>query len=173
MKLEIPFEENIYLEQTTLNFTLAWKDNLKKNKKRLYWALPSIIFGAFLVYRENYLGFLFLGIGLHYAINFYDYYSYYKKSKTEYFELIKSEIEGQKAAGQNSLWEFNDDHFRYKYYKYDAKIKWNAFKSYRIIDKNIFLDLEVGNNSSYILGEIEVGKDRFEEIIEFVKKKVE
>lgn len=173
MKLEIPFNESIYSEQTTLNFNLAWDENLKKNKKRLYWAVPSIIFGAFLTYQENYLGFLFLGIGIHYIINFYDYYSYYKTNKTKYLELVKSEIDGQKSANQDSIWEFKEDYFRYKYYKYDAKFKWNAFKGYRIIEKNLFLDLEVGNNSSYILGESEVGKEKFEEIIEFVKKKFE
>ncbi|WP_375325047.1 hypothetical protein [Flagellimonas sp. GZD32] len=172
MKLEIPFDENIYSEQTSLNFNLAWNENLKNNKKRLYWGIPSIIFGAFLTYQENYLGILFLGIGIHYGINFYDFYSHYKKNKTKYLELIKSEIDGQKSSNQDSIWEFNEEYFRYKYYKYDAKIKWNAFKSYRIIDKNLFLDLEVGNNSSYILGESEVGKEKFEEIIEFVKMKI-
>ena len=94
MKLEIPFNENIYSEQATLNFNLAWKENLKNKKKRLFWAIPSIIFGAFLTHQENYLGFLFLGIGIHYIVNFYDYYSYYKRNKTNYLERIKSEIHG-------------------------------------------------------------------------------
>ena len=52
------------------------------------------------------------------------------------------------------------------------KIKWNAFKSYRIRDKNLFLDLETGNNVSYILGESEVGKEKFGELVEFIKKKI-
>lgn len=173
MKLDIPFDENIYTKQVTLNFDLVWKENLKNNKKRLYWAIPALAFGAFLLLGDLYVGFIFIGVGIHYAINYYDYYQFYKKSKSTYFELVKSEIEGQKVANENSIWEFNDDHFGYKYYKFEAKIKWTAFKGYRVIDNNLFFDLEAGNNFSYILGKSEVGQEKFEEIIEFTKRKLE
>ncbi|ULC58413.1 hypothetical protein MBM09_10815 [Flaviramulus sp. BrNp1-15] len=172
MKFEIPFEEQIYKEQMTLNFNTTWSKNLKKNNKRLIWAIPFILLGGLIIYGENYLGFLFIAIGIHYLINFYDYYSYHKKSKAKFFELIEMEIIGQKNANENCIWEFNEDHFRYKDYKYEAKIKWEAFKSNRIIDKNIFLDLNVGNNSSYVLGEIEIGTENFIKVTEFVKNKI-
>lgn len=172
MKFELPFKEQIYNEQMTLNFNTVWNKNLKKNKKRLIWAIPMILLGGLIIYGENNLGFLFIAIGIHYLINFYDYYSFYKKSKNTFFELVETEKIGQIKANENSFWEFNDDHFRYKDYKYEAKIKWEAFKSNRIIDKNLFLDLNVGNNSSYILGEIEIGTENFNKITEFVKSKI-
>lgn len=171
MKLEIPFDENIYSEQTTLYFNQFWNKNLKKNKERIYWAIPLTIVGIFLVKKENNLGFFSLGIGIHYLINFYTYYRHYKTIKTKHFELTNSEIDGQKSAGQNTILEFNEEYFRFKNYKYDTKIKWNAFKNYQVIDKNLFLDLEIGYKPSYILGEKEVGKDKFNEIVEFIKKK--
>ncbi|MUU79904.1 hypothetical protein [Winogradskyella endarachnes] len=172
MKFELPFNEQTYNEQMTLNFNTAWNDNLKKNKKRLILAIPMILLGGLIIYGENYLGFLFIAIGIHYLINFYDYYSYYKKSKNNFFELVKTEKNGQLDAGENSVWEFNDEYFRYKDYKYEAKIKWEAFKSTRVIDKNLFIDLNVGNKSSYVIGETELGTENFNKVTEFVKTKV-
>ncbi|MBJ6367520.1 hypothetical protein [Snuella sedimenti] len=172
MKFEIPFDENIYREQMILNFNIAWNENLKKNKRNLYWSIPIIIIGGLIVYGQDYIGFIFIAIGTHFAINGFKYYSFYKKTKKKYFDLIESEIQGQKIANENSLWEFNKDYFRYKYYKYDAKIKWEAFKSYRVIDKNLFLDLEVGNNSSYIIGEKEIGNTELKKVIDFANEKI-
>ncbi|KJD31053.1 hypothetical protein PK35_16830 [Tamlana nanhaiensis] len=173
MKFEIPFKEEIYKEQMTLNFNTAWKENLKKNKKRLIWAIPMILIGGLIIYGENYLGFVFIGIGIHYLINFYDYNSYYKKSKTKFFDLVEAEIVGQKNANELSVWEFDENYFGYKDYKYEAKINWEAFNNNRIIERNLFLDLNVGNNSSYVLGESEIGIENFQKITEFVKNKMD
>jgi hypothetical protein len=156
----------------TLNFNTAWNENLKNNKKRLIWAVPMILIGGLILYGKNNLGFLFIAIGIHYSINFYDYYAYFKKSKNTFFALVEKEKNNQIKAKEYSIWEFNDDHFRYKDYKYEAKIKWEAFKSTRVIDKNLFLDLDVGNNSSYIIGETEIGSENFNTLIEFVKIKI-
>ncbi len=173
MKLEIPFDENLYLEQTALHFKLAWSENLMNYKKRLYWAIPSLFFGIFLLFQSNVLGYLFLGIGLHYISNTFNYYSYYKKSSTSYFTMIKAAAEAQKAANQSTILEFKEAYFRYENYKYDAKINWEAFKGYRLIDRYLFLDLEYSNDDSYVIGELEVGKENFEEIIAFLRKKIE
>lgn len=172
MKFELPFNAQIYTKQMTLNFHTAWNENLKNNRNRLFWAVPMIIIGGLIIYGENNLGFLFMAIGIHYSINFYDYYTFYKKRKKAFFELVEKEKNGQIAANENSVWEFNDDHFRYKDYKYEAKIKWKAFKSTRVIDKNLFLDLGLGNDSSYVIGEIEIGSENFNTLIEFVKRKI-
>ena len=53
MKFELPFKEQIYDEQMTLNFNTAWNDNLKKNKKRLIWAIPMILLGGLIIYGKN------------------------------------------------------------------------------------------------------------------------
>jgi len=173
MKFDIPFDEQIFKEQMDLNFNSVWNDNLKKNNKRLIWSIPIILLGALIIYGENYLGFLFIAIGLHYLINFINYNSYYRKSKHKFYELIKTEIIGQKNANKNCVWEFNENYLRYKDYRFEAKIKWNAFQSVRIIEKNLFIDLNVGYHLSYIVGEKEIGVDNFEKVTEFIKSKIE
>ncbi|HSD08283.1 hypothetical protein, partial [Flavobacterium sp.] len=96
----------------------------------------------------------------------------YQNSKKTYLKLIENEIKGQLESNEISIWEFNDEYFNYKDYKYEAKIKWNAFKNYRIIEDNIFLDLNIGNQSSYILSKEEIGNDSFENIVELVHTKI-
>lgn len=172
MKFEIPFNEQVYYEQMTLNFNTAWNENLKKNKKMFFFAIFLILFGALINYGKNNIGFLAIAFGIHYLINGYNYYFFYKKSKDVFYELVEKEKIGQQKANVNSFWEFNDDHFIYKDYKYEAKIKWEAFISSRIIEMNLFLDLNVGNNSSYVLGETEIGIEKFLQVSEFVKNKI-
>ncbi|GAA4276002.1 hypothetical protein [Aquimarina mytili] len=172
MKLEIPFIEQIFKEQLTLNFKITWRENLERNKKRLFWAIPFIIIGSIMLYGNDNLGFISVAIGIHYVFNFFNYYLSYKKSKKKYFDLVASEIDNEKRANQNAIWNFNEDHFGMKNYKYEVKIKWGAFKSYRIISDNLFLDLDVGTNLSYILGEKEIGLEKYNEVVEFVKHKI-
>ncbi|TRZ42175.1 hypothetical protein [Robertkochia solimangrovi] len=172
MKFEIPFDEQIFKEQMNLNFNTAWNDNLKKNKKQLIWGIPMILLGGLIVYGENYLGFLFIAIGLQYLINFLNYNSHYKKTKQKLSELIESEVDGQKKANENCIWEFNEDHFRYKDYRFEGKIKWESFQKTRVVENNLFMDLNVGYHLSYILGEKEVGTEDFKKITEFVKNKI-
>ncbi|WP_299215725.1 hypothetical protein [uncultured Dokdonia sp.] len=172
MKFELLFIEQIYIEQMTLNFDTAWNESLKKNKKRLIWGIPMIVLGGLIIYGKNNLGFLFIVIGIHYLINFYDYYSFYKKNKNTFFGLVEAEKNEQIEANENYFWEFNDDYLKYKDYKYEVKIKWKAFKSARVIDKNLFIDLNNGNNSSYIIGETEIGTENFHKLIVFVTNKI-
>ena len=172
MKFEIPFNEQVYLQQMTLNFNTVWNENLKKNKKMLFWAILMILFGTLIIYGKNNFGFLVVAFGFHYLLNHYNYYSFYKKSKNIFYELVEKEKTGQKEANENTFWEFNEDYFRYKDYKYESKIKWEAFKSSRIIEKNLFLDLNIGNSSSYVLGETEIGNENFLNVTEFVKNKI-
>lgn len=172
MKFEIPFNETIFKEQMTLNFNTIWKENLKKSKKLLIWAIPILLFGGFLTYQKDNLGLLFIAVGIHYLINFFNYYFSYKKNKKSFFELVENEKNGQIIANGIVLWEFNDDYLKYKDYRFNTKIKWEAFKNVRIINKNLFLDLNIGERASYILGETEVGIENFNKITEFVKGKI-
>ena len=49
----------------------------------------------------------------------------------------------------------------------------NLHKSVRIIEKNLFIDLNVGYHLSYIVGEKEIGVDNFDKVTEFIKSKIE
>jgi len=172
MKFEIPFIEEIYKNQVKLNFDFVWKKTIKKNKKTLLTSIVLFLLGFLIIYGNDNIGYILIAFSIYGFIEFYRIQSAYKKSKLNYFTITENEIIKQIEISEKSIWEFNDEYFRYKDYKYDAKINWIAFKGYRIIENNIFLDLNVGNFSSYILSQVEVGNDNFNEIIQLVDQKV-
>ena len=71
-----------------------------------------------------------------------------------------------------TTWEFNDDLLRYKDIYYDFSIKWAAFKGYKIVEKNLFLQLTESIDQSFSIGEKEVGVEDFNSIIAAVSKKI-
>jgi hypothetical protein len=55
---------------------------------------------------------------------------------------------------------------------YDFSIKWAAFKGYKMVQKNLFLQLTETIDQSYIIGENEVGEQEFNSIIAAVSEKI-
>ena len=172
MTFEIPFNKDIYERQTNLQLNSYWEKTLKKHKKNLYFSIGAILLGILAIYGNGNVGYVFLIIGIYGCIEFYKINTSYQNSKKDFQKITNNEIEVQIESNENSYWEFNEDFFRYKDCKYEAKIKWKTFKSYEIIEDNIFLNLNVGNQSSYILAKEEVGENSFESIINLVDSKI-
>lgn len=155
-----------------LAFNVAWKTNLKKNKRRLYWGVPSLLFGIFQIFLENYLGLLFLGIGIHYLINFFEFYNFYKTRKKSYFDNVNTEIGKQKIADEKMVWEFKDEYFSVKDYIHSIKINWSGFKSFNIVENTLLLYLNYHLSPSYMLSENELGTENFQKIVAFLNAKI-
>jgi len=172
MKLEIPFDKNIYNKQNELNFNSVWKKNLKNNSRRIVWGVLGLILGGFMVFNKNYVGYLFIGLGIHYFANFIDYRSFYLKSKKRYFGLVNGEIDGYENSRCDILWEFEDEYFGYSDHRFETKIKWTTFKSYRIIDETLFLDMDSKNGLSYILSKSELKESEWSQILDLLSVKI-
>ncbi len=172
MKFEIPFDEKIFREQHKLHFDLAWDKNLKKNKKSIFFGFGFLILGFLILVGKNNLGFLFLAFGLFYILNFYNYYSHYQKRKKKYFNLIDVEVEKYLEVRTSSIWEFNENNFRYKDYKFEAIINWIAFKGFRLKNDCLFIYLDDDKLLSYIIGKEEIGKENFDRVIQLLNKKI-
>jgi len=172
MKFEIPFVEEIYKSQTKLNFEIAWKENLKKSRNQLFIYIPILALGVLMVSgKENngyiliFMGLLGITIYLNYLINYY-------QQKKKYFLLIDEEAKQELKINFINIWEFDEDFFRIKNFKYEAKFNWIAFKGFRNIQNNIFLDLNSGYVSSYILSQEEIGVENFKNVISFLERKL-
>ena len=172
MVLEVPFNEDIYKKQTNLKLGLYWNKILKKHKNNLIISIVFFLLGVFAIYGKGNVGYVFVIISIYGFLEFYKINTAYQKSKKEFQKIVSDEIKGQIESNQNSIWEFNDTYFRYKDYKLDAKINWTAFKSYTVIEDNLFLNLNVGNQSSYIIAKEEIGNDSFQEVLNFVDDKI-
>lgn len=172
MILEIPFNVDIYKRQTNLQLDIQWNKILRKSKKNLFFSIGLFLFGALAVYGKGNVGYVFIIFGIYGFIQFYKINAAYQKTKKEFQKIVSDEIKGQVESNENSIWEFNEEYFRYKDYKYDSKINWDAFKSYRIIEDNIFLDLNVGNQLSYVIGKEEIGENSYLKIIKLLDDKI-
>ncbi len=71
-----------------------------------------------------------------------------------------------------TTWVFENDVFRYKDMFYDYSIKWEAFKGYKITQKNLFLLLAESIDQSFIIGEEEIGEQEFAMVVASVSEKI-
>lgn len=171
MKFEIPFDENIYSEQMKLQFDNVWSEGFKKNKLKLYIGIPFFLLGILAVFGNGHIGYVFIIMGLIYFYKYYEYYKYYHTNKKRYFSESETFLLEQKEIQDISIWEFNDDYFRYKCFKYDLKLDWSLLVEFEVIDNNLFIKTKDVNHS-YIIGKSEIGASGFNEIVEFLKTKL-
>ncbi|MGB6268380.1 MAG: hypothetical protein WBF67_05155 [Olleya sp.] len=172
MRFEIPFREDIYREKLKLNFDLTWKTNLKKNEYSLIYGSIFLVLGILFFLENSDSGYLTLAVALFYILNFYHYYSNYKKRKKSYFTSIDESTEEYLKSDESSIWDFNEDYFRFKDYKFDTKIIWSAIKGFRVIENNILIHLDNEKSLCFILGKEEVGQENFDKIVDFLNFKI-
>lgn len=172
MTFNLPFKEDISRRQLNINFELVWKKTLKNYKRNLLISLGGIIVGSLIVYGKGNVGFVFIAIGFYGIFEFYKIRVTYSRSKRNYLEAINKVVEEQLKSGENSIWEFNEDYFGYKDYKFDLKIKWQGFSGFRVIEGNLFLDVVNHQLLSYILGKEEIGGEQFENLLQFIETKL-
>jgi hypothetical protein len=66
-----------------------------------------------------------------------------------------------------TTWRFEPDGFGYNDMYYDYLIKWEAFKGYRVVERNLFLQRRESIDHSFIIGEVEIGEQPFAEVVAF------
>jgi len=166
---EIPFDKAIFEQQCELKFDLIWEEGLRRNKIKLWLGIIGLVLGSAVIYSGDMIGSIFIFIGVLNLILYYDYFSRYRKNERRYFRIIQRESKKMQTLKDVSIWEFDKDYFRYKFYKFDAKFNWVAFGGFRIIQDNLFLDFEE-QQKSYILGRTEVGQEHFDVILSFLNE---
>ena len=113
--------------------------------------------------------FIFMGVlGITIYLN---YLRTYYQQKKKYFALIDEEVNQELKINYTNVWEFEEEYFRIKSYKSEVKFNWIAFKRFRNIENNIFLDLNTGYVSSYILSQDEIGIENYKNVISFLEIK--
>lgn len=170
IKIEIPFNKEIYIEQNKLNFDTAWSKHLKKNKTNATISIILIVIGILIIIGKNNIGGLMCAMGLFRLYMVYRMNVTYKENKKIFFEAISNELKTREDTPDTLIWEFHDDYFAYQDYQQDLKLKWMAIMKYTRIDETIFVDSKVGIR--FMLSEKEVGKEKFEEIIAFLNDKI-
>ncbi len=170
MKFELPFEENLYREQVKLTFKIAWEKYLSETKKTGIIALILIAIGIIILYGEGNVGGLFVVVGIVLIVSASMRLNKYNDAKKT-TENISSENILKWKENPISIWEFEEDYFRFKFYGGDYKINWDNFKYYNVVDTTLFFGFRE-NGNWYSLSESELGKENFQKVAEFVNSKI-
>lgn len=165
MRFEVPFNERTFRSQTDLQFKMVWKEMIRHNSNRLSTALGMFVLSMVFLLTNSYFGFLLLGIAFHYGVNFYNFKIHYKKEKEKYISYIEELIKKYEIHTEGSIWDFKDEGFYYKDFQFEIFIKWESFWSYKKRDNNLILIPFNFVNQGYILGEQEIGKENFLEVL--------
>ncbi|WP_367769416.1 hypothetical protein AB3G33_11180 [Flavobacterium sp. WC2421] len=171
MKFEIKFDENIFKKQIELTFNRSWSKSKTENKKLAIIAFIFILLGIIILCGNGDIGNLFIILGILAGIVFLYRLQKYLKAKKATENIM---IENIQIWNNNpiSIWEFEDDFFRFKFYGGDYKINWETVKYSEVVDNTLFFGFKE-NGSYYTLSESEIGKAEFLKVVEFVERKIE
>lgn len=171
MKFEIPFDETIYRKQIELTFNRSWSYSQAENKKLAIIVVIFLCLGISILYGNGDIGNLFILMAIIAGVIFLYRLQQYKKAKKTTQNLMNETIQIWNT-NPISIWEFENDFFRFKFYGGDYKINWATIKYSEVVDNTLFFGFRK-NGNHYTLSESEIGKDNFLKIVEFVKQKIE
>lgn len=130
----------------------TFQPGLSKTLKTFAVGLLLIIFAFYDLSKSDnsnsVIGYIMLGLGIHYIIQCLNHFYFVYKSKREYRLKIEKDILRMNQANQLIVMEFTEDHFSYEELDYNSQIKWSMFKCFRIVEDNIFLDMDRGGVES-------------------------
>jgi hypothetical protein len=158
MTFEIPFDKDISMAQYALRLKMTFKKNLSKSAVNVFWAGVILLFACFMLSDKKGPGYFFLSLGLFYLFNALHYFWYYIKTSRKLKKLYHNMVILREEHHDTTTWRFEPDAFGYKDMYYDYLIKWEAFKGYRVVEKNLFLQLRESIDQSFMIGEVEIGE---------------
>jgi hypothetical protein len=117
-------------------------------------------------------GYFSLSLGLFYLFNALHFYWYYFKTSKKLKKVCHDMVLLREEHKDTSTRRFQSEAFGYEGMLYDYSIKWEAFKGYKVIEENLFLQFTESIDQSFMIGEVEIGQQQFAEVIAFVKGKL-
>lgn len=173
MTFEIPYSRAIAWEQQRLQLKLAFKKNLIRTGVNFLCGVLVMLLG-WLDIREGHPspGYFFLAIGISFILNVIYYLRYYRRTIGKNQRLHEAMAEVREKNGDVTVWKLREDALRYKDIYYDNLVKCEAFKGYKIVERNIFFVLAETHGQSFILGEKEIGVYGFAKVVELLKGKM-
>lgn len=172
MKYELVFDEVVYNNQMDLLFDITWKRKISYYKNFQYLGALLIVTGVALIYnRPNIfgIGYFLLIFGLS---NFIPFVYFYLKIKSQYkkFESAKIKYNDSFKDVESATLELTEKSWIMNFENHTIFTDWENFSVHFVKKDNLILITK--DYRPYILGEIEVGTENFQQIIFFVEKKI-
>jgi hypothetical protein len=172
MTFEIPIDSEIAIAQYTLRLNMTFRKNLGKSGMNALGAGAILLFAWLMISDKKTPGYFFLSLGLFCLFNALHYFWYYIKTSRKLKKVYHDLVILREEHNDITTWRFEPDAFGYKDMYYDYLIKWEAFKGYRVVEKNLFLQLKESIDQSFMIGEVEIGEQPFAEVTAFVNERL-
>lgn len=172
MIIKTSINPEVFTHKAELNYQFVIGKQQKLNFWRLLWAALGVLIGGLLVYNDDYVGFFFIGIGLHFLINFFNFQSQYAKTKESFTREVSAFLDQFEGAEQSCLWEFNQEHLGYSDAFMELKVKWTALTGFRLLEEVLFVDADPIGNNPLMLAKSEVSEEEWDSIMALVNEKL-
>lgn len=171
MKYTIPFDKRLYIKQTKLTLPYIYSNERKEIKNLTIFNVLIFAIGIIILFFGSELSTLFFIVGIFGIFNLYSKQENYKRLKDTYIRNTKENIENSEVISSGTF-EFKKDCLRFSTDYVCSWVNWKDLKEYKIKESNLLLIHRKIDNEVYIIGESEVTKPEFQEILKFVKGKV-
>jgi len=171
LKYKIPFDNNLFVEQTKLTLPYVYSDVFSRMKDSRLVAIILFSTGFIILIAGSELSTLFFAIGVFAIYSTYLRHENYVSLKNDHLRILRKFAETNKSI-TFGIFEFRDDCLRVSNDFSCTWISWIEIKKYKISNQNLLLIPKNNKYEIFVLSEYEVGKEEFEQILDFIKKRI-
>ena len=170
MKFKIPFDEQLFLKQTKLTLPYVYADQYKRIKllTKIVYALFSI--GIIIQIAGSDVATIFFFIGILLFFILYSKSENYRETKINHIRNLKNIL--LYSPSSSGVFEFKEDRLILSTDFLCSWFYWSDFKKFKIIKSNLLLFEKDYSNNILVISKCELNNGEFEEIIDFIQKKI-
>ena len=172
MTIELKHNPKYLKSESMEKWNRIWKKKIEHQRFTLVLSILILIMAISMIKFSNRMGFVFLSISLFGIFVTINFLTQANKNKKKYIDQCNKISDRYSQQDFPILWYFEETYLGYKDYQYEFKMQWSAFSHFYIKEKALYMFLTDRIESSYSISEGEVGTDKFNEIIDFVKGKI-
>lgn len=172
MKFEIPFDIKTYLNQTELIVPYIYSHLIKKVKISLIMGVLLLIIGSVLLLKNEDSGVILIIISLIVLYDSYRKNNHYNRTKVAFMDIMKKNVTEKADGLKTGTFEFLPDKLIYTDDLSSSTISWPDFEGYKVVKSNLLMIVNQKDGNIQVIGEKEVGIEKFNLAVDFVKQHV-
>lgn len=168
LRIEIPFDENIFVKQSMLKWALTNNKTMRNIKSALIgWAIVFVLGVSLGIEKKQYVNILTIISTLILVYEFLLLIVLVRR-RNKFRKDISKIAADLKAKNDKSNFEFTDQHFRYADNQMEIKLNWEEFCSYSEKENNLFLNQTDSFEYSHVFGQSELTKENYDALKKFL-----
>lgn len=176
MHIEFPFNEPFHLQMHEAFLQQATEKTRSRVKNGILYGIFMIILGVALPYIKD-RPVLWLDVSIMtFAVTYLLYYIFVffniRKQKKHFMARAMEECEHLRSSNQPIVIACDEKWFSIEDENGMSRLKWTRFDGYRVIGDNLFIDTYREANIAYIVNKQYAGESNFNELVDFVSKKL-